>query len=66
MALQGANDALNKAAAESAWPEAARLIGELDTAKTQRRGLEAQVGALKHDRRNQIVGYCVELAKWQV
>ena len=37
---------------------------EIEAAKKLRRGLEAQVGAMRIERRNQVIGYCVELAKW--
>ena len=29
-----------------------------------RKGLEAQVGAMRLERRNQVIGYCVERAQW--
>ena len=38
--------------------ERARLCDEVEQAWKARRGLEAQVGALRNERRNQIVGYC--------
>ena len=41
------------------------LLTELEHSKKVRKGLEAQVGALRIERRNQVVGYCVEMAKWQ-
>ena len=49
----------------SASEERARLLTELEHSKKVRKGLEAQVGALRIERRNQVVGYCVEMAKWQ-
>ena len=45
--------------------EGKRVMGEqMQASKMMQRGYEAQLGALKHDRRNQVVGYCAELAKW--
>lgn len=38
--------------------ERARLCDEVEQGWKARRGLEAQVGALRNERRNQIVGYC--------
>ena len=37
-----------------------RLVSEIENGRKLRRGLEAQVGALRIERRNQVVGYCVE------
>ena len=45
---------------EANQAEKARLGEELEYGWKVRRALEAQVGALRNDRRNQIVGYCVE------
>jgi hypothetical protein len=49
------------------WAEERRkLLAELEASRRVQRGVEAQVTAMRHERRNQIVGYCAELAKWQV
>ena len=40
------------------------MAEQMQASKMMQRGLEAQIGALRHDRRNQVVGYCAELAKF--
>lgn len=45
--------------------EGRRMMSEhSQAARMMQRGLEAQIASLRHDRRQQVVGYCAELAKW--
>ena len=50
---------------EKAALDHSRLAEELEETRKVKRGLEAQVHALRSDQRKAIVGYCAELAKWQ-
>ena len=43
--------------------ERTHLLHEIEGAKTLRRGLEAQVGAMRAERRNHVIGYCAEMAR---
>ena len=42
------------------------LAQQLEAARRMRSGLEAQARSMRDERRSQVVGYCAELAKWQV
>ena len=45
--------------------EGRRLMAEHSQAsRMMQRGLEAQISSLRHDRRQQVIGYCSELSKW--
>ena len=45
--------------------EGRRLMSEHSQAsRMMQRGLEAQISSLRHDRRQQVIGYCSELSKW--
>ena len=44
--------------------ERGQLLREIESGKTLRKGLEAQVSAMRAERRNQVIGYCAEMARW--
>ena len=58
-------DAADKRA-EATHAERKRLTEELQHIQLEQKHLQVQLEVLKHDKRRQMVGFCAELAKWQV